>query len=67
MTRIIEIEGTNIRIEVTNAHEMFLIFARLHGWETLRVRSNTSIVHDLYPCNTDHWFTESYFKKLYFS
>ena len=67
MTRIIEIANTNIRVEVSNACEMYHIFSRLHKYETLIVRSINSIVHDLYPCNADGWYTEEYSDMMYFS
>lgn len=67
MTRIIEIDNTNIRIEVSNAREMYRIFSRLHKYETLIIRDIKSRVHDLYPCGADEWYTEKYFDVMYFS
>ena len=57
--RIITIPETGIRIGVTNAEEMFLMFNRLHTCFDLEVDGK------LYPASTSVLYTRSYFERFF--
>lgn len=57
--RVITIPETGIRIGVTNAEEMFLMFNRLHTCFDLEVDGK------LYPASTSVLYTRSYFERFF--
>lgn len=57
--KIIEIVGTNIKISVSNAQEMYSMFFRLHGWGTLKIDN------DIYPADLQTRYTKGYFQAKY--
>lgn len=57
--RIITIPETGIRIGVTNAEEMFLMFNRLHTCFDLEIDTK------LYPASTSILYTRSYFEQFF--
>lgn len=57
--RVITIPETGIRIGVTNAEEMFLMFSRLHPIFDLEVNTK------LYPASATSGYTRSYFEKFF--
>jgi hypothetical protein len=58
--KTIKIVGTKIKIACATAEEMHLIFARLHGWESLEVDG------EVYEADTRTAYTVSYFRAKYF-
>lgn len=56
--KIIEIVGTNIKISVSNAQEMYSMFFRLHGWAL-------KIDDDTYPADLQTRYTKGYFQAKY--
>lgn len=57
--RVITVPETGIRIGVTNAEEMFLMFNRLHTCFDLEVGGK------LYPASTGVLYTRSYFERFF--
>ena len=57
--RLITIPETGIRIGVTNAEEMFLMFNRLHTCFDLEIDTK------LYPASTSVMYTRSYFERFF--
>ena len=57
--RIITVPETGIRIGVTNAEEMYLMFFQLHGWCDLEVDGK------LYPACANDGYTRSYFEQFF--
>lgn len=58
--KTIEVMGAEIKIMVTNAEEMYIMFFRLNGWMGLKIDN------DEYPCDSRHSYTKGYFQKKYF-
>ena len=58
--KTIEVMGTEIKITVTNAEEMYIMFHRLYAYTGLKVDN------DEYPYNPLHGYTRGYFQKKYF-
>jgi len=57
--KIIEVVGTNIKISVSNAQEMYSIFFQLHSWGTLKIDN------DIYPADLQTGYTKGYFQAKY--
>lgn len=57
--RVITIPETGIRIGVTNAEEMYLMFFRLHPVHDLEVNGK------LYPASTTSNYTRGYFERFF--